>query len=180
MVSQAKGGCSFCKTIGHTKMSCPKIPRKPLKRSPIKRKPVSAVVKPKKKKKAPTRSKLVKKLDAVFSQYIRYSAVERDGLVQCVTCPTRLPPQNMQNGHYQSRGDYPTRWLEDNCHPQCVGCNVFRKGNYTEYAIFMINTYGSDKLNELKALAKSGEKIPTYKLTEMIEDYTKKVGKLLA
>jgi len=45
------------------------------------------------------------------------------------------PISEMQNGHYISRSKLATRFDEENCRPQCVGCNIFKKGNYTAYAL---------------------------------------------
>jgi len=123
-------------------------------------------------KRADSRSKLVKKLDSVFSQYIRQKYAI-DGMTACVTCGTVKRWQEQQNGHYMSRGHLPTRWSEDNCAPQCYACNVLRKGHYVEYSLWMIDTYGVEKLEELKQRANSGEKIATVTIKEMIEKYTK-------
>lgn len=165
-----------CLSPFHTKMYHKE--RKPIKRTAI-NKPVTTpflVQKPKKRKtKTKSRSQLVKELDNVFSQYIRQKYADEFGMVACVTCGNVLHWKQMQNGHYESRGHLPTRWSEDNCHPQDVACNVFRKGNYTEYAIWMIKTYGADKLDELKARANSGEKIPTTVIKEKIEEYKAKL-----
>ena len=127
------------------------------------------------KKKAETRSQLVKKLDKVFSEYIRMTKPP-----VCVTCGKQDEWRNLQNGHYYSRAKYPTRWNEDNCHPQCVGCNVFKAGNYTEYALYMINQYGVDYVQELRELANSGDKITTPELRELLSFYRGEVAKLSA
>lgn len=170
--------CSICKGK-HYQTFCPKKPRKPIKSkhflpTSVKNKPTSAKKSPTSKKKPKSRSYYVKQLDNVFSQYIRLKDAI-DGEARCVTCGDKKPWRQQQNGHYMSRGHLPTRWDETNCHVQCVACNVFKKGNYTEYALFMINRYGADYLEELKRKAKSGEKIPTPVIKDMIEEYTKKL-----
>ena len=118
-----------------------------------------------------SRSQLVKRLDSVFSQYIRQKYAT-DGLTACVTCGVVKRWQEQQNGHYMSRGYLPTRWSEDNCAPQCYACNVLRKGHYVEYSLWMINTYGVEKLEELKQRANSGINVTTVEIREMIEKYT--------
>ena len=50
--------------------------------------------------KKPTRSKLVKKLDTVFSQYIRLKD-SKDGIGTCVTCGKQDHWKNLQAGHFQ-------------------------------------------------------------------------------
>lgn len=174
--------CKVCESVYHTAMYHKE--RKPIKRNGIKIKfqkiDKNSVIIPLKKSKrvksiTKSRSQLVKELDSVFSQYIRQKYADEFGNVACVTCGNVLHWKQMQNGHYESRGHLPTRWSEDNCAPQDVACNVFKKGNYTEYAIWMIKTYGADKLDELKARANSGEKIPTTVIKEKIEKYKAKL-----
>lgn len=169
MVSQAKAGCKNCKKLGHTISVCPSLPRKAIKKSSIKRKPAKPVVK---KKKTETRSQVVKKLDTVFSQYIRQKDAV-NGIATCVTCGDQKEWKHQQNGHYMSRGHYGTRWDETNCHVQCAACNVFKKGNYTEYALYMINRYGTQHLEDLRVKAKTSTKFTTFELREMLEYYKK-------
>ena len=156
--------CKNCQKQGHYKTWCPSLPRKPIKSVSKASQPKKAVVKAKK------RSWYVKELDRVFSLYIRQSKPP-----VCVTCGKKDEPKNLQNGHYYSRGKLPTRWEEDNCWPQCVGCNVFKSGNYTEYALFMLKTLGEARLKELHELANSAQKIPTSVIKEKIEEYKQKL-----
>lgn len=167
-MSQGNKVCKICNATGHSKFYCKNKPIKPIKRSPIKK-----TLKPKKPKKpkSHTRGWYVKKLDAVYSQYIRLKYADQDGMVKCITCNEVKHWKEMQNGHYESRGHYPTRWLDDNCHPQDYRCNCILKGNYTEYALYMVNRYGVDKLQELKQLANSGKKLSTVEIKELIEKY---------
>ena len=74
-----------------------------------------------------TRSKIVKKLDAVFSQYIRQKNAINE-IATCFTCGKQDHWKKLQNGHFQSRRFYSTRWNEQNCQVQCSGCNVFKYG----------------------------------------------------
>lgn len=158
--------CKHCGSELHLSLSCF---QKPVKRPVVRVAVKKAKTPTKKKPKAKTRSYYVKQLDQVFSEYIR-----RSNPPVCVTCGKSDEWKNLQNGHYYSRGKLPTRWHEDNCHVQCVGCNVFKSGNYTEYALYMLQTYGEGKLRELHTLANSTEKIPTSVIQEKIEEYRTK------
>ena len=71
-----------------------------------------------------TRSKIVKKLDAVFSQYIRLSNADKNGYCTCVTCGKKYFWKQIQAGHFMSRKHYSTRWLEDNVKPQCYTSTI--------------------------------------------------------
>lgn len=68
------------------------------------------------------KQKLIEKLDDLFQMCIRY----RDNFT-CITCNKKYPVgerTNLHAGHYISRGNYSTRWEEDNCNAQCSGCNL--------------------------------------------------------
>jgi len=121
--------------------------------------------------KKPTRSKLVKKLDVVFSQYIRLSSADRRGMCTCVTCGKQYHWKNIQAGHFMSRKHYSTRWDEDNVFAQCVGCNMFKQGEQYKYSIFL----GSELANELYLKSKETVKFSSQDLQDMIDDYQAKL-----
>lgn len=115
------------------------------RRTPPKRSKSPATArKPRKDPKVSTRSvsKLKKELDALFSRYIRYSAIERDGLVSCYTCSHRNEPKKMQNGHFVPRQYLATRFDEVNNHPQCFACNQLYNGQPSAYAARLEKEYG--------------------------------------
>ena len=74
-----------------------------------------------------SRSKVIKQLDSVFSKYIRQRDAVNE-IATCFTCGKRDHWKRLQNGHFQSRKHYSTRWDETNCQVQCAGCNVFKYG----------------------------------------------------
>lgn len=139
----------------------------------IKTKKVKKTVKKVRKK---TDKQLKGELDTIFSKYIRLKN-SIDGDATCVTCGCVRPWSEMQNGHYISRGYLATRFLEKNCHVQCMPCNVFKHGNYTQYAQFMISKYGIDHLTFLD---REKEKITKYfPYQEKIDFYKGEVARLL-
>lgn len=124
-----------------------------------------------KKKKAESVTTLKKKLDAIFSLYIRQK-YEVDGLVECYTCGVQKPLKSMQNAHFWSRSHLSTRWDEDNCRVCCVGCNVYKHGNYIVYTQKILKEIGQeafDKLEQKKNMSFSPSK---EWLTKQIEFYT--------
>ena len=176
-MGQKVNTCTYCGATNHSSVTCFKKPRKAI--SKAKKKTAQSTKRTAKPPNAQSRSQVVKTLDNVFSQYIRLKAMDRDGLVQCVTCTTRLEPKYMQNGHYYSRAKYPTRWLEENCHPQCMRCNIFLKGNYTEYALFMVRKYGIEKVEQMRELSLTSQKITTAELKEKIDYYRSLIKKMI-
>lgn len=126
-----------------------------------------------------SRKSLITALDKYVSHYIRLKDAQ-NGLATCVTCGDTKPWKEMQNGHYYSRGRFPTRWDEDNCHVQCLRCNLYLKGNYIKYTLYMIDTYGREFVDELGIKSINPSKISSADLKGKIEEYKKKVNELLA
>ena len=60
--------------------------------------------------KKPSRKTLVKKLDKVFSQYIRRRFAVNE-IAKCVTCGKQAHWKDLQAGHFMSRKHYSTRWM---------------------------------------------------------------------
>jgi len=121
-----------------------------------------------------SRSKLVKKLDTVFSQWVRLSKADKNGYCTCVTCSKKLYWKEIQAGHFQSRKHYSTRWCELNVYPQCVGCNVFKYGEQYKYSLFL----GKEAAEVLYLKSKEIVKFANSDLEDMIKDYSQRLKKL--
>lgn len=96
-----------------------------------------------------TTAQLKKILDQVFSQFVRQKYADEDGMVDCWTCSKRLHWKEMQNGHFVSRQHLATRYSEDNCRPQCVGCNVFGGGKVSVFAERLERELGEGTVSRL-------------------------------
>ena len=118
-----------------------------------------------------TRSALNKKLDAVYSKYIRQK-YERSWLVECYTCWCKKPVKEMQNWHFISRWCMLLRRDDENCRPQCVWCNIYRGWNYIIYTTKMIKELGQDKVDYLIACKDKIKKRPLYQIEEKIIYYS--------
>ena len=125
-----------------------------------------------KSKKKPSRSKLVKKLDSVFSQYIRLKD-SVDGYATCFTCGKKDHWKKLQNGHFQSRKHYATRWDEQNCQVQCAGCNVFRYGEQFLFAKYLDEKFYAGLSDELYIKSKQIVKFTNSEIEDMILKYKK-------
>lgn len=120
-------------------------PRKPLARSGFKAKTAPRIKKRAtgqidgNKRKVKTQSQLKKELDRVFSLFIRQKYADKQtGMVTCYTCSTRKHWKEMQNGHWIPRNNLSTRFSEENCRVQCVGCNMFQKGRPDVFAVNLL------------------------------------------
>lgn len=54
--------------------------------------------------------------DRVFSEFVRLSEANDQGMVQCITCGERFFRTDIQNGHYKKRSSYKYRFDTTNCH----------------------------------------------------------------
>ena len=117
-----------------------------------------------------SRSKIVKKLDTVFSQYIRRRD-SVDGMCRCATCGIYKPIKQMQAGHFMSRSKYSTRWDEENVHAQCQGCNMWKQGRQYEMSIYIDQKYGAGKADELLSKSNRTAKFSDSELIELISKY---------
>jgi len=121
-------------------------------------------------KKKLSRSKIVKKLDTVFSIYIRQKESVND-IATCFTCGKQDHWKKLQNGHFQSRKHYSTRWDETNCQVQCAGCNVFRYGEQYKFSLGLDQKYGEGTAEMLLIKAKQVFKISDDELEDLINKY---------
>tara|TARA_R110000787_G_scaffold222277_1_gene330911 strand:+ start:239 stop:628 length:390 start_codon:yes stop_codon:yes gene_type:complete len=117
-----------------------------------------------------TRSKLVKKLDTIFSQYIRQKN-SIDEISTCFTCGKQDHWKKLQNGHFQSRRHYATRWDEINCQVQCAGCNVFKYGEQYVFGSKLDSKFGSGTSRRLHIKAQEIVKLSDNDIEEMIKRY---------
>ena len=117
-----------------------------------------------------SRSKLVKKLDAVFSQYIRLKD-SVDEIATCFTCGKKDHWKKLQNGHFQSRKHYSTRWDEINCQVQCAGCNVFKYGEQFIFSQRLDQKFGEGTSSRLHIKAKQILKLSDNELEDLIKRY---------
>jgi hypothetical protein len=125
-----------------------------------------------KSKKPKTQARLKKDLDAVFSKYIRHK-YSKNGIVKCYTCSVSKPISEMQNGHWIPRNNLATRFSEENCRPQCVGCNMFQRGRPDVFAVNLI----AEGVNivELQQSRYKVFKIDSIWYEQQIEKYTEKL-----
>ena len=86
-----------------------------------------------------------------MSQYIRQKYAV-NGFVTCVSCGVVIPWQEADCGHFipKSRGAS-IRYIEENCHPECKSCNRFDDGHLIGYTRHMLDMYGAEQIDELKA-----------------------------
>ena len=124
-----------------------------------------------------TRSKLIKKLDKVFSLYIR-QRYAKNKIAKCFTCGKQDHYKKLQCGHFQSRKYYSTRWDETNCQVQCAGCNVFKYGEQFVFGVNLNKKYGQGTAESLYLKSKQLTKYSTTDLEDLINKYNMLINDL--
>ena len=84
----------------------------------------------------------------------------------------------MQNGHFQSRRFMATRYDEQNCAVQCVGCNCFKQGEQFRFSIYIDSKYGEGTAEDLQYKARQIQKFSRVDYEEKISYYKEAVDKL--
>ena len=125
-----------------------------------------------------TISKLKKKLDVLFSQFIRRRNADHLGRVKCFTCGVEKHWKEQQAGHFQSRSHHSTRWDEVNVQVQCVKCNMFRQGEQYKFGLYLDDRFGDGTAEELENRAKTIVKLNRVDYEEAIERYKQKIREL--
>ena len=125
-----------------------------------------------------TISKLKKKLDVLFSQYIRRRNADHIGRVKCFTCGVEKHWKEQQAGHFQSRSHHSTRWDEVNVQVQCVKCNMFRQGEQYKFGLYLDDRFGDGTAEELENRAKTIVKLNRVDYEEAIKRYKQKINEL--
>ena len=127
---------------------------------------------------ATTISKLKKKLDSLFSQYIRLRNADHLGRVKCFTCGVEKHWKEQQAGHFQSRSHHSTRWDEVNVQVQCVKCNMYRQGEQYKFGLYLDQRFGDGTAEELEIRSKTIVKLNRTDYEEAIERYKQKIKEL--
>ena len=126
-----------------------------------------------------SKAKLSKKLDAIFSKYIRWYYADDNGYVSCYTCGATKPVSEMQNGHFITRRKYASRWSTSNCRPQCQKCNIWEQGQQFVFGNKLKAELGEDKFDELIQLSNTTAKYSKSDYEEMVAHYKKELNNLM-
>ena len=100
-------------------------------------------------KKSNSISNLKKQAQLVFNLFIRKRDQLPNGKWKCISCGKIIDKCNA--GHYCNTKHYEhLRYTEDNCHAQCIKCNLYLRGNIIEYRLNLINKIGENRLKKLE------------------------------
>jgi len=123
---------------------------------------------------------LTKKLDKVFSAYIRLRDSMPNGCFRCISCGQIKRFEQGDCGHYHSRVHMATRWEPDNCHMECRACNRASADHLIGYRRNLVEKIGLDRINRLEMMARSQKHWLDFELQEKIDYFTREVKRLSA
>lgn len=116
-------------------------------------------------------AKLKKRLDNIFSKFIRLRDSDENGYCLCVTCDRTLHWKCMHAGHFISRRVLSVRFDERNVHAQCPKCNLYGAGEQYKHSVQVVKRHGLGIDHELSSSPKEGAKITKSEYEEMIKHY---------
>lgn len=129
-------------------------------------------------KRQPSLPTLIKRLDKVFSQYIRLRDAMPNGYFVCISCGKVKPLEQADCGHYHSRMHMSTRFDEDNCNAECRACNRFSSDHTIGYREHLLRKIGLQRFQMLEVRAHQSRKWSCFELEELIKYYREKVKEL--
>lgn len=137
----------------------------------------------KRKKKSTEQSRAKDKAWRYFSIYIRtrdnihYTGDPEEGM--CVTCKLWFPFKELQAGHFVGGRTNALLFDEQIVHTQCKRCNLYLKGNYQAYTLFMLKKYSEEEVEELLSRKFRTLKLTTQDFLDIADKYKEKTQELL-
>jgi hypothetical protein len=135
------------------------------------------------KKKSTPLSRAKNKAWKYFSIFIRtrdclkYTGDPTEGM--CVTCKLWFPFNQLQAGHFVGGRTNALLFDEEIVHTQCARCNLFLKGNYQAYTLFMLKKHTEEEIEELLSRKFITLKLSTDDFLEIADKYKEKTEQLL-
>lgn len=114
----------------------------------------------------------------LFSLYIRRKYADASGRVKCFTCHRVMHYTEMHCGHFASRKNMCTKFMEANNHPQCPICNITYEGNVSNYRKAIDRKYGKGVADHIESLARKSCKWMKSDFLELITTIEKEIEKL--
>jgi hypothetical protein len=128
-------------------------------------------------KKKPTLKSLKKRAWKLLSEYVRRKEADAGGFVGCYTCGAPIHWKlEAQAGHAIGGRNNAVLLDVEILRPQCVACNVFRRGNYPIFAAKLIRENGLEWFEEKLIAARRAVKITREEYEQRIEELKQKLA----
>ena len=117
-----------------------------------------------------------KKLDTLFSLFIRQRNADPNGMTKCYTCGVLKHYKELQCGHFVPRQYLSVRYDEINCQTQCYACNMLYNGQPSAFAMNLTRDYGKETVEMLEKKRREITKYFPYELK--LEEYKNKLKEM--
>lgn len=138
-----------------------------------------------KKKTTPKKKKIglspyIRKLDRIFSEYIRLRDSRPFGYkaFRCISCGQVKPYEEMDCGHFVGRTHMATRFDEENCNGECRSCNRFSSDHMIYYQRNLEKKIGTDRVDLLIARGRGTKKWTAWELEILTKHYEEEVKRM--
>lgn len=121
---------------------------------------------------------LIRKLDAIFSLYIRLRDVNPDGFFRCPTCGRYLPFSKADCSHLWGRAHMSTRFDPDNVVAECSYDNRMNSSHLIKLSEYFKKRLGQQKYDLLQWKHNQTKKWSLFELQELIKYYQGEVERL--
>lgn len=88
--------------------------------------------------------------------------------VPCFTCGREYEPKKLHCGHFLSRYYKAARWDEDNARPQCMMCNLWKRGDPITFRQNLIKEIGEERVKAVEAKRTQPTKLTREFLEQLI------------
>ena len=124
---------------------------------------------------------LKRRLDRIFSEYIRLRDSDGAGICRCITCGRSFLWNAGDAGHFVSRDKLAIRFDERNVNAQCSFCNRYRSGEQYAHGLAIDRKHGKGTADLLMQLGSMrGTKLTPIWFSVKLEEYRAKLKKLKA
>ena len=132
-----------------------------------------------KKKKAPTLKALKAKAWKLCSEYVRRRYADEGGFCGCYTCGAPIHWKlEAQAGHAIGGRNNAVLLDVSILRPQCVACNVFRRGNYPVFTARLIRENGLEWFEQKLVEARKAVKVTRAEYENKIAEFMSKIEAL--
>ena len=128
-----------------------------------------------------TKTRAKKRAWDAFSLWVRTSNSYIAGdnrWVKCYTCGKEKPIKEMSAGHAIGGRNNAVLFDERIVKPQCVGCNIWGRGQYQIFAYKLIKELGMGEYEKILTEARIPVQYKVYQYQEIEEKYKKKLKDL--
>lgn len=134
--------------------------------------------KDKPKKRKISRAGLIRKLDEIFSLYIRLRDTDANGYGKCITSGKFVHFKDADCGHFISRNNMATRWDEKNANLQSRKDNRFLSGKQFVHGLAIDKKWGAGTAELMLIRSRAPYKLHEFELEAKIAYYKSEVEKL--